>query len=230
MWRDFIESAPDEVGSAVVAITAPPLDFIPEHLRGKSVMARQSAWFGDLDEGEAALAPGREAMALDLDMVGPMPYVAFQQILDEPNPPGFRQYWKSENLPALPDELIDLWLGEALTMSSPFTQIVLEAKNGACGRVPEDATPLRRDGAYSCMVFSTWEDAAEDERHIAWTRGMAAAVAPYTMPGVVLNYTSDTGTERVRATFGEAKYERLVAAKRRWDPDNVFRLNQNIAP
>jgi len=107
---------------------------------------------------------------------------------------------------------------------------VLEPRSGACSRVAEDATPLRRDAAFSCALFTAWDDPGESPAHIEWTRATAAALEPFTMSGVVLNYTSDTGAERVRATFGEAKYARLVAAKRRWDPDNVFRLNQNIRP
>ena len=107
---------------------------------------------------------------------------------------------------------------------------MLEPRSGACARVDEEATPLRRDAAFNAAIFTSWDDPDDSERQIAWTREFAAAMQPHTISGAVLNYTSDTGDERVRSTFGAEKYARLVAAKRRWDPDNVFRLNQNIRP
>ena len=159
-----------------------------------------------------------------------MPYTALQQLLDPMNPPGRQQYWKSENLPALGDEVIDVWVEHCLRPSSPFTQVVLEPRGGACARVDEQATPLRRDAAFNAAIFTAWDDPEDSERQIAWTREFAAALEPHAISGAVLNYTSDTGDERVRSTFGAQKYARLVAAKRRWDPENVFRLNQNIRP
>jgi FAD/FMN-containing dehydrogenase len=229
-WRDYIEAAPDEVGSAVVAVTAPPEPFVPEEMHGRPAFGMVVVHFGSVEEGEEALRPLREEIPPAVDFVAPMPYVAVQQMLDPMNPPGRQQYWKSENLPALPDDAVDVWVERCLEPSSPFTQVVLEPKNGACSRVPEDATPLRRDAAYNAAVFTSWDDPAASDRHVAWTRELAATLSPYTISGAVLNYTSDTGAERVRSTFGAAKYARLVAAKRRWDPENVFRLNQNIEP
>ena len=229
-WRDFMGDAPDAVGSALVGVTAPPEPFVPEDMRGMPAFGMIVAYFGDVDEGREVLRPLREVVRPEVDIVQPMPYVAVQQLLDPMSPPGRQQYWKSENMPALPDDAVDVWVERALAPSSPATQIVLEPRSGACSRVAEDATPLRRDAAFSCALFTAWDDPGESPAHIEWTRATAAALEPFTMSGVVLNYTSDTGAARVRATFGEAKYARLVAAKRRWDPDNVFRLNQNIRP
>ncbi len=229
-WRDFMECAPDAVGSALVGITAPPAEFVPAALRGRPAFGMVVVHFGDVEEGRELLRPLREEIAPAIDLVAPIPYVALQQLLDPMNPPGRQQYWKSENMPALPDAAIDVWVEHCLEPSSPFTQVVLEPRGGACARVDEDATPLRRDAAFNAAVFTQWDDPAETDRHVAWTRDMAAALEPHTISGAVLNYTSDTGEDRVRATFGAAKYARLAAAKREWDPDNVFRLNQNIRP
>jgi FAD/FMN-containing dehydrogenase len=229
-WRDFMQSAPDDVGGALVGVTAPPEEFVPRELRGRPALGMVVAHFGSVEQGREALRPLREHIQPAVELVQPLPYAALQQLLDPMNPPGRQQYWKSENMPALPDAAIDVWVEHCLEPSSPFTQVVLEPRGGACARVHEDATPLRRDAAFNAAIFTAWDDPAESDRHIAWTRGMAAALAPYTISGAVLNYTSDTGEERVRSTFGAAKYARLVAAKRRWDPENVFRLNQNIAP
>jgi FAD/FMN-containing dehydrogenase len=228
-WRDFMQCAPDAVGGALVGITAPPAEFVPVALRGRPAFGMVVAHFGDVEEGRELLRPLREEIAPAIDLVAPIPYVALQQLLDPMNPPGRQQYWKSENLPALPDAAIDVWVEHCLDPSSPFTQVVLEPRGGACARVDEDATPLRRDAAFNAAVFTQWDDPAETDRHVAWTRDMAA-LDRHTISGAVLNYTSDTGEDRVRATFGAAKYARLAAAKRRWDPGNVFRLNQNIRP
>jgi len=229
-WSDFMQSAPDAVGGALVAVTAPPAEFVPERLRGRPAFGLVAAYFGSIEDGREALRPLREEIVPAVDLVAPLPYTALQQLLDPMSPPGRQQYWKSENVRALSDDAIDIWVEHCLEPSSPFTQVVLEPRSGACARVDEHATPLRRDAALSASIFTTWEDPAESERHIAWTREFAAAMQPHTISGAVLNYTSDTGDERVRSTFGAAKYARLVAAKRRWDPENVFRLNQNIRP
>jgi FAD/FMN-containing dehydrogenase len=229
-WRDFMRTAPDAVGGALVGVTAPPEEFVPRELRGRPAFGVVAVHFGSVEQGREALRPLREQIPPAVDFVQPMPYVALQQLLDPMNPPGRQQYWKSENMPALEDAAIDVWVERCLEPSSPFTQVVLEPRSGACSRVHEDATPLRRDAAFNAAIFTSWDDPADSDRHVAWTRETAAALKPHTISGAVLNYTSDTGEERVRSTFGEAKYARLVEAKRRWDPDNVFRLNQNIRP
>ena len=229
-WSDFMQSAPDEVGGALVGVTAPPAEFVPAELRARPAFGLVASYFGSIEDGREALRPLREHIAPAVDLVAPLPYTALQQLLDPMSPAGRQQYWKSENMPALSGDAIDVWVQRCLEPSSPFTQVVLEPRSGACARVQEDATPLRRDAAFNASIFATWEDPAESARHIAWTREFAAAMEPHTISGAVLNYTSDTGDERVRSTFGAQKYARLVAAKRRWDPDNVFRLNQNIRP
>jgi hypothetical protein len=225
-----MQAAPDEVGGALVGVTAPDAEFIPARLRGRPAFGVVAAYFGSIERGREALRPLREQIAPAVDLIAPLPYTALQQLLDPMSPPGRQQYWKSENLPALADDAIDVWVEHCLAPGSPYTQVVLEPRSGACSRVDEQATPLRRDAAFNAAIFSSWEDPEDSERQIAWTREFAAALGPYTISGAVLNYTSDTGDERVRSTFGARKYARLVAAKRRWDPENVFRLNQNIRP
>jgi FAD/FMN-containing dehydrogenase len=229
-WSDFMQAAPDEVGGALVGVTAPAAEFIPAPLRGRPAFGIVAAYFGSIERGREALRPLREQIAPAVDLVAPLPYVALQQLLDPMNPPGRQQYWKSDNLPALGDAAIEVWVEHCLRPSSRFTQVVLEPRSGACARVDEHATPLRRDAAFNAAIFTSWEDPDDSERQVAWTREFAAALEPHTISGAVLNYTSDTGDERVRSTFGAEKYARLVAAKRRWDPENVFRLNQNIRP
>jgi FAD/FMN-containing dehydrogenase len=229
-WRDFMEASPEEVGSAVVCVTAPAAPFVPEDLHGRPAIGMFVAYFGPVDEGDAVLRPLREHAGLAVDLIEPVPYTAIQRLLDPMCPPGQRQYWKSENLAEFSDGANEVILERAEAVTSPFTQLLIEPKSGACSRVPERATPLSRRHAYTYGAFAVWDEPEESERHIAWARETWRAMKPFAIPGVVLNYTSDTGEERVRSTFGPEKYERLVALKDRWDPDNVFRSNQNIRP
>lgn len=229
-WRDFMEAAPDEVGCGLVSVLAPPAPFVPTDMHGRLAVGIVVAYFGPIEEAEKVLHPLRSLKGLAVDHVEPMPYTALQQLLNPMSPPGLQQYWKSENLPELADDAIEIYLERAASISSPYTQFVLDPKGGACARVAEEATPLARNGAYTMSAFTAWEDPAESDLHLAWTRETARAFEPFTIPGVVLNFTSDTGEERVRSTFGPEKYRRLTEIKRRWDPENVFRSNQNIVP
>jgi hypothetical protein len=163
--------------------------------------------------------------------VRPTPYVDIQQSIDALNPPGRLNYWRSENLSELPDEAIDTLTHYARNVTSPFSYVTLEPKGGAIARVDADDTALSvRDMAYAYYALAVWEDPSDDDRHIAWVREFAQAMSPYTMPGMFLNFVMDEGEQRIRSTYGQRQYERLVALKDKYDPTNVFRHNQNIPP
>jgi FAD/FMN-containing dehydrogenase len=131
----------------------------------------------------------------------------------------------------LSDDAIESWVASAGQMSSPLSSVVLEPKGRAIARVPDDAMAISgRSAAYFYYAFGIWEDPAQDERHIGWARQFAQAMEPHAVSGMPLNFTADHGEDRVRSTFGEQKYARLVALKDRYDPENVFRLNANIRP
>ena len=230
-WRDFMTSAPDEVGSALAFITAPPLDFVPEEVRGQPVVGCIVCYAGDADEGEQVMRPLREFGPPGLDVLGAMPYVAVQDIITDANPPGRRNYWSADFLAELPDEAVDVLVEHATAPVSPFSSMLLVAGGGAVARVPEEATAFgMRTAPFNTHYLSMWEDPAEDERNIAYTRGIAAAMKPWTTGQVYLNYIGDEGLHRVESSFGEKKYARLQEIKAKWDPDNVFRHNQNIKP
>jgi FAD/FMN-containing dehydrogenase len=231
LYRDLIEAAPDELGSTPVLATGPPAPFVPLELQGRPVVGMIVCYAGPIAEGLEAVRPLREAIPPAVDMVEPMQYTAVQQIVDQFDPPGRRAYWKSDNLRELSDDAIETVVENGLPLSSPLSNIVLEPKGRAITRLPDDAMALPgRDAPYFFYVFSIWEDPAEDERHIEWTRGVAEAMAPYTTAGMPLNFVADRNEQRVRSTFGEEKYARLVALKDRYDPDNVFRNCANIRP
>jgi FAD/FMN-containing dehydrogenase len=228
-YRSFIESAPDEVGGAFAFVTAPPDPALPDHLRGQPAAGILYCHCGSLEEGERHAAKLRELPA-DVDLVQPMPYTVLQTMIDGPNQPGHRNYWKAENLRHLDDAAIDAFVAQAAGMRSPFTQLIILPVGGAIGATDDDATALSgRHAPWQYHALALWDDPADDDANIAWARGLADALAAHVEPGVFLNFTSDQGESRVRSAFGD-KYDRLVAIKDSYDPDNVFHHNQNIKP
>ena len=165
------------------------------------------------------------------DVFGPMPYVALQGMLDEGAPPGIRSYTRSGYVPDLTDGLIEAVLEHGASMPSPFSQLHLHHMGWAVARVGEDDTAFgNRRATYAYNVNSMWTDPSADDVHETMNREFAAALAPFATGGVYVNFLGDEGNARIRAAYGDAKYERLARLKRRFDPENLFRLNQNIPP
>jgi FAD/FMN-containing dehydrogenase len=230
-WRDFMLGAPDEVGSALAFITAPPADFVPEPVRGHPVLGAVVCYSGAVDDGEAVVRPLREFGPPPLDLLGPMPYTEVQNLITDANPHGKRNYWSADFIAELPDQAVDTLVQHATNPVSPLSQMLLAAGGGAIARVPDDATAFgQRHAPFNVHYLSMWEDAADDDVNVAYTRSIAAAMKPWTTGQVYLNYIGDEGLHRVEASFGAEKYARLQALKRAWDPDNLFRHNQNITP
>ncbi len=230
-WRDFMADAPDEVGSGVAFITAPPLDFVPEPVRGHPVVGVVICYAGDPESGKRALAPLLEFGPPAVDMVQPMPYVAVQQLIDAGNPKGVRNYWSADFFDNLTDTAIDTLVSHASRPVSPLTQTIVVAGGGAIARVPEDATACgQRTAPFNVHYLGMWTDPADDDANIAFIREMAAVMKPWTTGRVYINFIGDEGPGRVEAAYGPEKYSRLQRIKRVWDPNNVFRHNQNIPP
>jgi FAD/FMN-containing dehydrogenase len=227
-YRDIAFTAPDALGSGLVVLTAPPEEFVPPHLVGTTVIAVAVMWAGDVREGEDVLRPFRD-VAPEIDLVGPMPYADFQCMIDDP--PGLHNYWSADYHDTFPDEALDVYIKYGFSRQSPHTQQLLLPWGGAVARVPEDATPMtNRDVTWISHPFAMWEDAVDSDRNIEWARSFRRDIARFATGGVYLNFIGDEGTDRVRAAFGDAKYSRLAAIKGDWDPNNVFRGNQNIKP
>jgi FAD/FMN-containing dehydrogenase len=227
-YRDWADPAPDELGSGLVVLTGPPEEFIPAHLQGQPIIAVAVMWNGDAQTG-ADLVQVMRDLGPEVDLVGPMPYVQLQSMIDDP--PGFRQYWSADYHDAMPDEALDVFLDAGARRASPLTQHLLLPWGGALARIPEDATPLAQRGArWVTHPFATWADAADDAANIAWVRAYREANAPFTTGGVYLNFIGDEGEGRIAAAYGTDKLRRLAAIKGEYDPGNVFAGNQNIAP
>jgi FAD binding domain/Berberine and berberine like len=229
--RDYMEDAPDDLGTAVAFVSAPPEPFVPPEMHFKPITAVVICWTGSQEEGERVTAPIREVAQPVMDMVGPMPYAALQSMLDGGAPYGIRGYMKAEFLDELSDEAIAELARLGASRPGPMSQILLEPLGGAISRVGEEETALgRRDVSWCYHALTLWMEPEQDAAQIAWARQLADDMRPHTTTGVYLNFTSDEGDDRVRSTYGEEKYARLVALKDRYDPENLFRLNQNIKP
>ncbi|MEO6197590.1 MAG: FAD-binding oxidoreductase [Dehalococcoidia bacterium] len=228
-YRDFMESAPDDVGGAAALITAPHEEFVPPPVRGMPVMGFVICYTGEPEAGPEAIKPLLD-LGPAINMCEPMPYVALQAMLEPGQPPGVRNYWKADFYPELPDEAIGALMEAAASPPSPLTAVLVQPSGGAVHRVPEDSTAMGwRTAKWALHVLSVWEDPADDEKNIAWTRNIAEKMKPWAQEAAYLNYLMDEGQERVEASFGKS-YDRIVALKNKYDPTNFFRLNQNIKP
>ena len=222
-YRDFVQSGlPDELIVYAAAMTTP--DGVP-------VIAMLPAWSGsDLTEGERAIAPLRHFGTPIADLITVMPYVALQQMIDGGVPHGLRSYWKSGFLRELPDAAIDTFVDFARRRSSPHSIAILEHTHGAATRVAPEATAFSmRSEGLNLVLIGLWCDPAEDARHTAWTRGFFAAMNPWSMDAVYVNALDEDEASRVPEAYGR-NYARLSRIKGRYDPENRFRRNHNIAP
>lgn len=230
-WRDYADAAPDEISTACVVVTAPREDFVPDALRGRPALGIAVLYVGDPDDGAVAVQPLKELGPV-VDHIGAVRYTAFQAALDPTAPPGMRSYWRGEYLRSLPDEAIDVFLAEGgplVEAAAPFTQGVVFRIGQAVKAMPEGATAFSdRDADYLFHPIVVWSDAADDARLVAAGRAFAKAMRPFDTGGAYLNFTPEA--DRVRDAYGAATYERLVTVKSAYDPENLFRLNQNITP
>ena len=230
-WGDYADGAPDEVSTACVVVTAPPESFVPDHLRGRPALGIAFLYVGDPKEATAAVQPLKE-LRPDLDHIAPMPYTAFQAALDPTAPPGWRSYWRGEYLHSLADDAIDTFLDHGSTLletAPPLSQGVIFRVGQHINAVPQDATAFsQRDANYLFHPIVVWRHPDDDERMIAAGRAFAEAMRPFATGNPYLNFTPEA--DRVGDAYTSSTYRRLVALKDKYDPGNVFHLNQNIAP
>jgi FAD/FMN-containing dehydrogenase len=231
-YRDFMEQAPDEVGGGLAFNTAPPEEFVPEDARGKQAVGVIVVYVGDPQEGAEVLRPLVEWGDPILTMVQPMPYVAVQSMIDAGNPWGIGEYFKVDYLDELPDEAIDTAIAQAATVASPFTTIIMAPLGGATARTDTEAMALNAPKTkWFYFYLGMWMDPSLAEGERAGALAFMDALRPWSAGKAPLNFvTSDEGEARLRASFGDEKFERLQALKDKYDPDNVFSLNPNIPP
>jgi len=219
-YRDIASSAPDELALFAGLMTSPD---------GMPITAIFAGYNGPVNKAEAALKPLRDLGPV-ADQVSEIPYPALQSMLDEGFPSGLNVYWRSDFLASLPDDAIDTLVDRFKSITSPLSALLIEQFGGAVSRVGADETAFaQRDALFNLAVITRWTDPATASTHIDWARQTSDAMRPYTSGGVYVNYLGSEGTDRVRAAYG-AKYDRLVALKQKYDPKNLFRVNQNIQP
>jgi len=232
-WRDYEATAPEALTAGALLFNAPPDLPLPDPLRKEPIVAMGGVFTGPMDSGEKALRPLREFGPPTADIFQPMPYSAAQTMADFLWPPGFLNYWKSSFLKELSDDAIETVLAFFRKVPSPRTVVVIEHNgDGAMSRVGEDETAFgHRRWPYNLLVTSMWTNPAESEANVKWTRQFFEAMRPFLADAVYVNYLGEAGDDRmIRSAYGPAKYERLVALKRKYDPTNLFRVNQNISP
>lgn len=228
VYRDVIESAPPEVSGGVLYLTAPPEEFVPEHLVGRRMCAALVTYAGG-EEDLRKVAQPLLALPHEVEMVTGVPYPDLQCMLDDP--PGLRNYWSAEYLTGAPDDFVSVFcaLGDAMPVPTG-NQHVLFPQGGAIAAGPSRFPVPYRDAPWAVHPFGIWEDPADDERCVAWVRRVRADVRPWSTGAVYLNFIGDEGRDRVVAGLGADNLRRLAAVKSAYDPDNVFRFNHNIAP
>jgi FAD/FMN-containing dehydrogenase len=229
-YRQFASAAPEDLSVWVVLRQAPPLPFLPQNVHGKEVVVLPIFYAGAATEGQRLIDELRAFGDPHGEHIGAQPYAEWQKAFDPLLTPGARNYWKSHNFTELSDGAIDSIIEYAGKLPSPQCEIFIGHIAGAANRVPPKAMAYaHRDAKFVLNVHGRWESTAEDRSCIDWARAFFKASAPYASAGAYVNFMTDDEGERVTAAYG-SNYDRLAQLKKRFDPENVFHLNQNIKP
>jgi FAD/FMN-containing dehydrogenase len=231
--RDWIPKLPDELSTMIAFLTAPPAPFVPRELVGAPMVAVALCYLGSAEEGEKAVKPLRALAPPAIDVVGPIPYLALQGMFDASAPKGIHSYWKTEYLSDLSDAAINTLVDHSARMKplSPFAAVHIHHWEGAVKRQNAEATAFAyRDVRYVLNIVGLWMEPGDADQHVVWVRDFAQAIQPFATGQAYLNFLGDEGPARVKAAYGAERYGRLVALKDKYDPTNLFRLNQNIRP
>jgi FAD/FMN-containing dehydrogenase len=227
-YRRLVADAPDALTVWLVLRKAPPAPFVPVAWHDKEVMVIALCYAGPMEEGEKAVAPFRALGHPIADLVGPHPFAGWQAAFDPLLTPGARNYWKSHDLKQLSDPAIDALLHAVARLPTSECEVFVGHLGGRINRIPTDATAFpRRDVEFVVNVHTRWREAAQDAACIKWARDLFQALTPHAMGSVYVNFMPSDEVDRTRAAFGP-NYTRLAEIKRRYDPANLFRLNQNI--
>jgi hypothetical protein len=229
-YREWIAEAPDELMTIVVHRKAPPLPFVPLELHGKLVVSVVCCYAGPVEDGEKAVKPLKAFGSPVLDLCVPKPFLAHQAMFDLSFQHGWWYYMRACDVAELTDEVIDITVDHSLRINSPLTAFPIWQRGGAAARVGEDETAFGgRSAGYTFNITAVTRSGEGFDQEREWVRNFWSALEPY-HTSVYVNFLMEEGEERIRQAYGAEKYDRLKALKRRYDPDNFFRLNQNIGP
>jgi FAD/FMN-containing dehydrogenase len=225
LWRfhrDTMTNVPEEVIAFIALLCGPD---------GQPMAVQVPAYIGAIADGEKALAPFRSFGPPVADMVAPTQYVQLQQLFDAGLPSGLYNYWTSNFLKSLTDDVIDIVVGGFAQAPTPLCVLLLEPLGGAVRRVSERESAFTlREGDYNLAIVGRWADPADAERTIAWAKQLNRQLAPHSLESTYINYLPEDEGSRVASIYGAARYKRLQDLKGKYDPQNLFRMNANIAP
>ncbi|PSJ59445.1 FAD-binding oxidoreductase [Pseudaminobacter soli (ex Li et al. 2025)] len=229
-YREALAASPEEYSCWAVMRQAPPLPFLPAEWHGKEILVLAMCYCGSIEEGEKAAARMRAIGKPIADVVGPNPFVGWQQAFDPLLAPGARNYWKSHDFAELSDAAIDLLLGAVRELPGPECEIFIGYVGGAASRVPAGATAFPQRLPHFVMnVHARWRDPAMDKTCIDWARRLFEDAKPLAIGTAYINFMPADEVDRVEAAYG-ANYKRLAEIKQRYDPQNLFRINHNVRP
>ena len=229
-YREFAESAPEEITVWAVLRKAPALPFLPATVHGKEVVVLAVFYAGDHTASQKVIEPLRRFGDAHGEHIGAQPYAQWQQAFDPLLTPGARNYWKSHNFTEISDGALDAIVQFAGKLPTAQCEIFLGHIAGASNRIPAEAAAWgHRDTKFVLNVHGRWDDSADDKRCITWARDFFKASAPYASAGAYINFMTEDEADRITAAYG-SNYARLVQIKRKHDPDNIFHMNQNIKP
>jgi FAD/FMN-containing dehydrogenase len=229
-YREYIETAPVELGMFPAFQIAPPLPFIPETEHGKTFCILVCCWAGKPEDAEKVFAPIRRVGPIAAELVAPMPYPAINALFDPLLPSGLQHYWKADFATSITDGAIAAHLEHGPRVPVVNSTMHIYPINGACNRVAADATAFAyRDAKFATVIAGMWPDPADNDAHTAWVKDYHRAIHPHGTVGGYVNFMADDDQHRIRDNY-KGNYERLVTIKRKYDPDNVFHMNQNIKP
>jgi FAD/FMN-containing dehydrogenase len=229
-YRDYIAKAPEEMGAFFAYQIAPPLPFIPEKRHGETLCAIVCCWSGPLDKGERALEPIRKAGPVAAELVTPMPFPALNSAFDALVPSGLQHYWKATFSSELTDGAIAAHVEHGPKVPVVNSTVHVYPINGACHRVAPDATAFAfRDAQFATVVAGMWPDPADNAKNVKWVKDYYAALQPHSAAGGYVNFMAEDDQTRVKDSY-KGNYDRLAKLKKKYDPQNLFHVNQNIKP
>ena len=230
-YRQYIAEAPEELGAFFMFQIAPPLPFIPEERHGDTLCGVVTCWSGPESDAASVLKPLRDAGPVVAEHIGPMPYPVLNSAFDALLPPGLQHYWKADFVKELTDDAIPLHVEHGSQVPVVNSTVHVYPIDGAVQQVQPDETAFAyRDVSFACVIAGMWPDPADNEANTKWVRDYWSAIHPYSgTDGGYVNFMGDDDQDRVEANYG-GNYERLSKVKAKYDPDNLFHLNQNIQP
>jgi hypothetical protein len=229
-YRDYVKDAPEQLGFFPAFQIAPPLTFIPEKEVGKPFIAIVACWSGPVDKGEKEMAAFRKPAPIVAEMVAPMPYYAINGLFDPLLPPGLQHYWKASFAKELTDGAIAAHAEFGPKVPVVNSTMHIYPINGAASRVASDETAFAyRDANFATVIAGMWPDPADNEKNTKWVKDYYKALEPHSLAGGYVNFMAGDDQGRIKDNY-KGNYDRLVSIKKKYDPGNLFHMNQNIKP